>query len=173
MRRVTPVRKTISKLRLALATALIFWCAGAGCVMVSYARDAAMRAAVADSKSGDAGWGQVSGSGGAHDCCKARHASERQAASSNNPVSSSDSPANQEELVESSNSSDAMSCCPLTSGTFVVSGRQNLSNESVLAPRGADAGQTWIGGAAVDVIAMPLRLPNQSETYLRGCVFLI
>jgi hypothetical protein len=173
MRAVTPVRKTISKLRSALATALIFWCAGAGCMMVSYARDAAMGAAVVDSKSGNAGWGQASGSGGAHDCCKARHASERQAASSKNHVSFSDSPANQEELVEGSNSSDAISCCPLTSGTFVVSGRQNLSNESVLAPRGADAGQTWIGGAAVDVIAMPLRLPNQSETYLRGCVFLI
>jgi hypothetical protein len=172
MRAVKIVRKTTSKLRSALATALIFWCAGAGCMMVSYARDTAMRGAVADSKSRNAGWGQASGSGGAHDCCKARHASQHRTASSNNHAPSSDQSRSQEELAESSTSSDAMSCCPLTSGTFVVSGRQSLSNENVLTPSGVGADRISIS-AAVDVLAMPLRLPNQNETYLRGCVFLI
>jgi hypothetical protein len=150
----------------------MFWCAGAGCMMVSYAHGAAMSASVANIKSRSSGGSQTSGAVGAHDCRKARHASERRDASSTNNGSTSNSPANREELAEVPNSSDAMSCCPLASGTFVVSGRQNLSNENVLAPQRADA-SLIIKRTAASFRAMPLRQPDQNQTYLRGCVFLI
>jgi hypothetical protein len=171
MRTMGPSRKTISKLRSALATALVVWCAGAGCMIVSYARGAAMSAAAVNTESRGAGLGQVSGSAGAHDCCKARHASQRRVASSTNHASFPDF-TGLEELAGVPPSSDAMNCCPLTSGTFVVSGSQSISNENVSAVQGAGAGPI-VSSAAVDFPAMPLRLPNQNETYLRGCVFLI
>jgi hypothetical protein len=171
MRAVKPGRKIISKLRSALATALVVWCAGAGCMMVSYARGAAMSAAAVNTESKGGGLGQVSGSAGTHDCCKARHASQRRGASSTNHASSPDF-AGLEELSEVPPSSDAMSCCPLTSGTFVVSGRQSISNENVSAVQGAGA-DPIVSSAAADFPAMPLRLPIQNQTYLRGCVFLI
>jgi hypothetical protein len=156
--------KTISKLRSALATALMFWCAGAGCMMVSYARGAAMSAVTSQAKSSN-GWAQASA--GAHDCCKARHAFELLTASPTKPVS-----ANFEEMIEVSHSSDAMSCCPLTSGTFVVTGRQTISDENLLAPQDAGARTIPIDVAA-GFHARALRLPNQNHTYLRDCVFLI
>jgi hypothetical protein len=65
-----------------------------------------------------------------------------------------------------------MSCCPLTSGTFVISGRQSISNENISAVQGAGA-DPIVNSAAVDFSVMPLRLPIQNQTYLRGCVFLI
>jgi hypothetical protein len=169
MRIVKLGSNNISRLRSGLASALMLWCAGAGCMMVSYARGAAMTAAGANIKS-RSGWGQASGSVGAHDCCKARHASERRVVSS--PKEPANSSANLEELSEGSNSSDAMSCCPLTSGTFVVSGRQNLSNENVSASPGA-AAQPIVISVTVAFVATPLRLPDQTQTYLRDCVFLI
>jgi hypothetical protein len=172
MRAVKPGRKIISRLRSALATALVVWCAGAGCMMVSYAHGMAMSSADAPNiRSRSGGWEQASGSVGAHDCCKARHGSERRGASSTNHASSPYS-ANLEELSEVPPSPDAMSCCPLTSGTFVVSGRQSISYENVSAVQGAGAGPI-VKSAAVDFPPMPLRLPNQNQTYLRGCVFLI
>jgi hypothetical protein len=140
-------------------------------MMVSYARGVAMSAAVANTESRSAGLGQVSGSAGAHNCCKARHASQRRVASSTTHASSADF-AGLEELSEVPPSSDAMSCCPLTSGTFVVSGRQSISNENVLAVQGAGAGLI-VNSVALNFPAMPLRLPIQNQTYLRGCVFLI
>jgi hypothetical protein len=171
MRAMKPSRKTISKIRSALATTLVFWCAGAGCMMMSYAHGVAMSTAEANSFECDAS-GQASGSVDEHDCCTARQRSERRVPSSNHLESSSGFATNLEGFAELPTSSDAMSCCPLTSGTFVVSGRQSLSNENVLAPQGTVAG-------LVDVItaarfpAVPQRLPNQNQTYLRGCVFLI
>jgi hypothetical protein len=140
-------------------------------MMVSYARGATMSAAAANAESKSAGLGQVSGSAGAHSCCKARHASERRLTSSPNHASSRDS-AGLEELSEVPPSSDAMSCCPLTSGTFVISGRQSISNENISAVQGAGA-DPIVNSAAVDFSVMPLRLPIQNQTYLRGCVFLI
>lgn len=173
MRAVKPGHKTILKFRLGLASALALWCAGAGCMMVSYARSATLSAGNgADIKSRSAEWGQASGSGGAHACCKARHASERRVASSTGNVSSSDSPANLEELAELLNSSNAMSCCPLTSGTFVVISRQRMSDDNPTVSRGAEVVSVNASFAATP-LAMPLRLPNQNQTYLRGCVFLI
>jgi hypothetical protein len=162
----------LRKLRSAITFGLMLWCAGAGCMIVSYARGAAMSGAGAASSSG-ADWGYVSGSRRTHDCCKARHKSERRSASSmTDHASSSESLANLEELAEVPNSSNAMSCCPLTSGTFVVNGRPRTSNGSASVSPGPEVVSVITRFAAMP-LAVLLRLPNQNQTYLRGCVFLI
>lgn len=138
-------------------------------MMVVYARASAL------SEAGDAETSAsmpegTSGSMGSHDCCKARHASERRT-SSTNRVSASDSLAKVEELAEVPNSSNAMSCCPLTSGTFVVSTAQRIINENASMLQDVD-GDPVINSRAIPLAILP-RLPNQNKTYLRGCVFLI
>jgi D-arabinose 1-dehydrogenase-like Zn-dependent alcohol dehydrogenase len=161
----------LSKLRSAITLGLVLWCGGAGCMIVSYAHGAAMSENVAASSESTA-WGETSGSMGAHKCCKARHASERRLASSTKNVSSSYSFADLEELAELPNSSNAMNCCPLTSGTFVVNGRQRVSNDDASVLLGPEAASVTTRFTATS-LALPLRLPNQNQTYLRGCVFLI
>src|SRR5258708_17113389 len=101
MRAVEPNRKIISRLRSALSVALVLWCAGAGCMIVNYAYGAAMTAVTTDRvSSGSTAWSETSGSMGAHNCCKARHASERRLASSTKHLSSSDLSAHFEGLAE-------------------------------------------------------------------------
>jgi len=120
----------LGKFRSAITVGLMLWCAGAGCMIVSYAHGAAMSAANTGGVSCGSTSGETSGSMGTHDCCKARHKSERRAASSMmDHASSSEFLANLEGLAELPNSSNAMNCCPLTSGTFVVNGRQRISND--------------------------------------------
>ena len=156
------------KLRSLLTFALMLWCAGAGCIMVSYAHGAAMNDAEAVKVSG---LGHAAGSMAAHDCCKARHATERRVASevADRRVPS-ESFVNLEELAEVPNSSNAISCCPLTGGSIVVSGRQRVSNDGASVLAGVEA----ISAVRVGLITVPLAgLPNQKQTYLRGCVFLI
>jgi hypothetical protein len=161
----------LRKLRSAITFGLMLWCAGAGCMIVSYARGTAMSEAGAASSSG-ADWGHVSGSKGAHDCCKARHKSERRVASSmTDHALSSESLANLEGL-KVANSSNGMSCCPLTSGTFVVNARQRISYDHASVSPGPEAVSALIRFTATP-LAVPLRLLNQNQTYLRGCVFLI
>jgi len=164
----------LRNLRSAVTFGLILWCAGAGCMIVSVAHGAAMsEARAARVSSSGAGWGRASGSMGTHDCCKARHAAERSGALSiTNHASSAGSSAGFEEISESPNSSDAMSCCPLTSGTFVTSGRQSISPDEAPVPRGVDA-ISVVTSVAVKPLFISLRLPNQDQTYLRDCVFLI
>ena len=159
----------LRKLRSAITVGLMLWCAGAGCMIMSYARAADMSGA--NAPSGSVGWGHASGSMGTHACCKARHKSERRIASSN-PASSSESLLDFEDIAEVPSSSNAMNCCPLTSGTFVVTGRQRISDEDAPLSRGNDA-VSVVTSVATSPLAIPLRLPNQNQTYLRGCVFLI
>jgi hypothetical protein len=164
----------LRNLRSAITLGLMFWCAGAGCMIVSVAHGAAMSGTDATKTSSSiAGWGQASGSMGTHDCCKARHASERRVASSiSDHASSSQSLVNLEGLAEVPNSSNAKNCCPLTSGTIVVTGRQRVSNDDTSVSRDLDAAAvvTSVGSTPLTI---PLRLPDQNQTYLRGCVFLI
>ena len=160
----------IQRFRSALALALMLWCAGAGCMIVSYAHGANMSgASAAQVSSSSAGWGHASGSMGAHDGCKARHAPGRRVASS---ITNQTSLANLEGLAEVPNSSNAMTCCPLTGGAFVVTSRQRISNEDRSVLQGVAAISVVTSFAATS-LAISLRLPNQNQTYLRGCVFLI
>jgi hypothetical protein len=164
----------LRNLRSAITLGLILWCAGAGCMIVSVANGAAMCGDdAAKTTSSSAGFGQVSGAAGAHDCCKARHASERRMPlSMTNRVISPASLINREGLAEVPNSSSAMSCCPLTSGTIVVTGRQRITNDDASVSRGRDAATVVISVASTPV-DVPFRLLNQNQTYLRGCAFLI
>jgi hypothetical protein len=119
---------------------------------------------------------------GTHDCCKARHASghasaghasDRRAASSTaNDLASSASLIDSEEVAEVPSSSNAINCCPLTSGTFVLNSRERVVNENVSVSHGGGA-VTVVSSVAAIPLAIPLRLSDQNQTYLRGCVFLI
>jgi len=168
-------RKPIKTMRFVLAVALALWCAGAGCMLVSYAHTVAMSgsgaslAGPAQSSSG------MSSSMGAHSCCKARHASSKHSPDvrANSDASEVAAVFERVELPDAPAPSGAMSCCPLTSGTFVVNARTqtNDSNSSALATK--DALSRVFSNSQAAPRAHPLRLPNQNRTYLRGCVFLI
>jgi hypothetical protein len=159
----------LRKSRSALTLALMLWWAGAGCVIVSYAHAGAMSAT--DVNSGSAV--HASGSMGTHDCCKARHASDHRVASLTVVrMSSSWSVMDREEIAEVPSSSNAVNCCPLTSGTFVVNSRERIVNENASASRGLEPATAVISVAEIP-LTIPLRLPDRNRTYLRGCVFLI
>jgi hypothetical protein len=70
-------------------------------------------------------------------------------------------------------SSDAMSCCPLTSGLIVVASRAHSNNDSALALSQSDVTSHALANLHSAPLAIPLRLPTQTHLYLRGCAFLI
>lgn len=164
---------SIRKLRSALTIALMLWCAGAGCMIVSYAHAASMNDRYAAGVS-SAVRDSAPGSMETHHCCKSRqalkgHVSPPQAV----PGSSPGSFANLEEMAEVPNSSSVMSCCPLTSGSIVANGSSRISNDDASESLSVEAGSSVHNGYATTLQANSLRLPNQSHTYLRGCAFLI
>ena len=172
-----PSLKTIGRLRSALASALMLWCAGVGCIASSYAHSAAMNS-VTESKlsSSDNSWGGASGSMGTHSCCKAHHSSERHSLRSTSDRASSSEPATDLEtisLAEIPQSSDAMSCCPLTGGTFVVASRQRISNDDASMPKSIDSTTVLPGSPVVSSRSYASDLPDRSQIHLRLCVFLI
>lgn len=163
-------RKPIQKARWVIAVALILWCAGAGCMLGTYAH--AMRDHdLPQAQAGGMAMTGLSAAAGTHSCCKARHSSQH-VASAHRPAPIA---AAFEEVVlpVSSNSSEAMSCCPLTSGTFLVTARQSVSGDHASEATKSDAPALVLAHLDATPRALPLRLPNQSQTYLRCCVFLI
>lgn len=176
-RAVKPSPKAIARVRSALAFTLMLWCAGAGCIVASYAHGAVMsgRSASKVSSSGG-GWGDVSGSIGTHNCCKASHSSKRRVAQPISDRASSSEPAVDFEtisLAEVPQSSDAMSCCPLTGGTFVVASRQRNTNENASVSRDIDAISIVRSNPAAAPRSYAVHLRYQSPTHMRLCVFLI
>ncbi len=163
--------KIISRFRSALTVTLVLWCAGAGCMIVSYAHGAAM--GEPDVATVSRAVCNASGSMEAHHCCKSRQTSKRHGSLSKAArTPASKSPASLKELAEVPKPSGVMSCCPLTSGSIVATGRQRISNDDAsVSP--ADAVSSFHNGSTTTTHARPLRLPNQSHTYLRGCIFLI
>ena len=160
--------------RSALAVALTLWCACAGCMLVSYAHVAAMSSAsLGDSNSNKRKLSDVSASVGAHACCKARHSSSRGTASQRESQLQSSGSFQQIALPDVPDSSGATSCCPLTSGSFVVTSRSQLSDDDTShADQRGSFSLTLTNSQPVPGFN-PLRLPDQNQTYLRGCVFLI
>ena len=161
-------RKLIER-RWAMAITLMLWCAGAGCALGTYAH-AAMRDSQAEA--GGMAMTGLSAGAGAHSCCKARHSSQHAPTIAHRNASVA---AEFEEvaLPESSSPSDAASCCPLTSGTFVVTARQSVSDDRASEAIKSDAPALVLADVHATPRALPLRLPNQNQTYLRGCAFLI
>lgn len=165
--------KAFSRFRSTLAFALMLWCAGAGCVLVSYANGAAMSGAnLADGQSNKRKLTDVSASAGAHACCKARHSSSRQTSSQRE--SDLQSSGNfQLAVPDLPDSSEATSCCPLTSGSFVVTSRSQLSDDGASNAEQRGSFSLTLTNSQPAPRLDPLRLPDQNQTYLRGCVFLI
>jgi len=175
---INPVRdpKATSRLRSILAFALSLWCAGAGCMMVSYARASAEgNSEIAVSKSLETNSDHTSGSMGSHACCKARHAKAGRHGTNRGNDSWSPAVASFQEvaLPRESTPSDAVSCCPLTSGSFVIQTRSVSSSDegSSLGPSAALS--VALAGSASSFRVSPLRLVSQDKTYLTCCAFLI
>ena len=153
-----------AKLLKSLAIALMFWCAGAGCMMVSYAH-AAMNA---DAAAQSAAQSMAMSSMDAHACCKAKHKTLNKVHSPK-PVVASDL---NEFTLPPSAPSGAMSCCPLNSGSIVVASRsQTNDHASDLAQTDSDS--LKLASSNQTPVAMPLRLPNRARSYLLDCAFLI
>lgn len=158
----------ISKLRSALALGLVLWCAGAGCL----AHGMAMRnvTPVPESKSTKANSSQSAMTMNGHACCKARHRSLR---SDSAAKSDSDSGPGTIALPEDSSSDDAASCCPLTSGSFVMVSRSQTHDSHSSAASGTGLPQQNFTARFSADRATPLRLPGREQTYLTCCAFLI
>lgn len=164
--------KSLKKLRSALTIALMLWCAGAGCMIVSYAHAARMNdryAAGVSSAVRDSAPRLME----THHCCKSRQPLKRHVSRQAVPGLSPESFANLEELAEVPNSSSVMSCCPLTSGSIVANGSSRISKDDASESLSVEAGSSVHNGYATTLQANSLRLPNQSHTYLRSCAFLI
>ena len=161
----------ISRLRSVLVLGLVLWCAGTGCMLVSYAHGAVMSDSAQPKTASGESWSGVSASAGNHNCCKARHSSKHDVASS---ATSRDALATlgQEVQPEPSNPSEAMSCCPLTSGTFVVTPRQSVTDDRA-SESISEAAVLVLTNVAAAPRTLPLRLSDQEQTYLRCCAFLI
>ena len=155
----------ISRLRAALAFALVFWCAGAGCMAVSYARAASMNAASLSSEKHPA---DKASSMGAHACCKARHSSSRASSSQTD----SDLFGFQEAALPGPPvRSDASSCCPLTSGSFVTSSGTEVNQDNSSTTNHSES--FLLRSIRFTPTDIARRLPDQNQTYLRCCAFLI
>ena len=166
-------RKAIQKARWAIAVALMLWCAGAGCALGTYAHATMRDHGLAQAQGVGMAMTGLSASAGAHSCCKARHSSEHVASANSHRLASLAAGFEEVALPESSNSSEAMSCCPLTSGTFLVTARQSVSDDRTSEAIKSDRPAFVLAGVNATPRALPLRLPNQNQTYLRCCVFLI
>lgn len=161
--------KKIVGLRAVLAFVLMFWCAGTGCMMVSYARAAAtelndaarvMDHAMAGSMSMDA-----------HACCKARRPSAKghQARAESKSESAE---LNLLTLPSTPAPTGVMNCCPLTTGSIIVTSRSQ-SNDRATVLHHADSASLLLIPSEPAPLAVPLRLPNRAQSYLLDCAFLI
>lgn len=151
---------TIRKLRSVMAFGLTLWCAGAGCLLVSYVQGAAMPSAKSDTNASSSM--EMMG----HACCKARHGSRHK-------VSQTATSATLEQIEVPPTSSSAMSCCPLTSGSFVTSsrGQSNNDDNTDIVHKDITASSSFSSRPVLSRAL--LRLPDQNHTYLRVCAFLI
>ena len=163
--------KRILRWRSLMAVALIFWCAGAGCMIVSYARAAAIDS-VSTSDGMDHAMGDTSSMGG-HACCKARHRFANRARTQLTSTAKS-SYAEQSLLTIPSvpTRSGAMNCCPLTSGSMVVASRMQ-SNDRATVSNEASSSSLLLINSNPAPLAFPQRLPDRAHSYLLDCAFLI
>jgi len=155
------------KMSKALAIALMFWCAGAGCMMVSYAQGA-MREMDSSEAMDMSSMTHMSGAMDAHACCKAKHKNAKRSQA----VSQSKFSEFKEFTVPAPVQSAAMSCCPLTSGSIVVASRSN-GNDDASVSSNTDSSAFKLFSSNQKTVAPPLRLPNRAHSYLLDCAFLI
>jgi hypothetical protein len=154
------------KLLKALAMALMFWCAGAGCMMVSYAKGE-MSDMDSQSPSETHAMSHMPGSMDAHACCKAKRKGPKRSASGESAPSEFT-----QFTIPEPVQGNAMNCCPLTSGSIVVASR-STSNDDARALAQTDSSAFKFLISYQKPVAVPLRLPNRAESYLLDCAFLI
>ena len=153
-----------------LSLVLVLWCAGTGCMIVSYARGTMSDAEVTRRVLGQATVA-ASGAMDAHACCKACHKFLKQNGSSALRLRKSYVEDTQVAVPANSAPSGAMSCCLLTSGSIVVASRTQTSDSSSTLAVGDS--YLELRKSATAPLAVPLRLRNRAQSYLLGCAFLI
>ncbi len=170
------MRGAISKkFRSLLAFGLVLWCAGAGCILISYAHGAAM--GNADSIHSGKNWGSITASAGSHGCCKARHSSSKRSdrivPAHTESTAQFSAGFEQIALPELPSPAGATSCCPLTSGSFVTASRVQSNNSNLSVMAGTISLPPVLTNLEFAALDQSLYLPNLNQTYLRDCVFLI
>ena len=145
-----------------LAIALMLWCAGAGCVLVSYAQ--AAKVSDDDNASAEREMGSSE-----HSACHAKQGRKPQQVSS---APSQLTQSVQQRNLPKPGGSGAMSCCPLVSGSIATASRVQVDDAHESAPA-ADPNNLDDFSKSSAPRTFPLRLPNQHHLYLRGCVFLL
>ena len=110
----------------------------------------------------------MSGAMDAHACCKAKRRGAKRSA----PATQSNPSEFTEFTVPPPVQSNAMSCCPLTTGSIVVASRSQ-SNDEAFALSPTDSSAFKLLTSNQKPVAVPLRLPNRAESYLLDCAFLI
>ena len=150
----------------ALAIALMFWCAGAGCMIVSYART--MEGTDSSGREAEQPVAGMHASMDAHACCKAKHKSSKRTKLAARSID----PRFKEVAVPSPVRTNAMSCCPLTTGSIVVASRSQTGDSASELPL-KHSSSFNLENSDPSPLAIPLRLPNRAHSYLLDCAFLI
>src|SRR5437773_7909365 len=151
-----------------MAFFLVLWCAGTGCLAHGIAMVGAAPALSNTPATSSAKQTGMAMTG--HACCKARH---RALAHKTTPTSDADDSDTTVALPEDSTPDGANSCCPLTSGSFVVASRSQATDNDnpVLTERGyhEESLTVPLSGRCPS----PQCLLNHERTYLTCCAFLI
>lgn len=156
---VTGALKRFLSFRAILALALILWCAGTGCMLVGYAREANSPAVESESPA-------VENMAGMPACHAKRHKPQN-AASSKGGNDKAD-----KLNLPSPSRSGSMSCCPLTTRSIAAASRPQ-ANDPAPALSNSNSELPNLVRATNEPVAIPLRLPNRAHSYLLGCAFLI
>jgi hypothetical protein len=159
IRRYTARMTDLGKFGKSLALVLVFWCAGTGCTLVSYAT--AGGTPVADSASGPS-----DGMTAAPSCHEHRQ--------KNRKTASKTAAADRVEQVDlpMPSRSAALSCCPLTSGSIAAAYRPQ-SHNSAPALTNSESQILNLAHLTAAPVAVPTRLPDRAHSYLLDCTFRI
>ena len=149
----------LGKFGKSLALVLVFWSAGTGCMLVSYAT--AGGTPVADSASG------LSDRMTATPSCHAHRQKNRKTT----PKTAAADRVGQLNLPMPSRSA-ALSCCPLTSGSIAAAYRPD-SQSCAPALTNSESQILNLARLTTAPVAVPMRLPNRAHSYLLDCTFRI
>jgi len=181
--------------RLVLATTLMLWFAGAGCLFVSYAHSALPGLdAASDSlcpahqQAGNVSLHHATNAGepvpvmssdtivvdSGHSCCKIQPAaaSPKPHSAATSELAKSIAVERQTRLASLPPPVGAMTCCPLMS-TAAAAVSKPRANEATATPVEPVALPSFLNQKETASRSTPLRLPNRGHTYLHCCAFLI
>jgi hypothetical protein len=139
-------------------------------MMVSYARAAAADSSAANDVMDHAMAGSMSMDG--HACCKAKRPSIKTHNGRADSKSASAVGLNLLMPPSSPTQTGSMNCCPLTSGSIVVTSRSQSSDNSTVLQQTSSSSLLLVKSDLAPLV-VPLRLPNRARSYLLDCAFLI